>query len=226
MKTILSTVILGVILMSLRAGTSPLLPKGGASPVTANCFCQASIDNLTGKTSPFGVFKDFTDEVNTSYGGWFQQSEENQADCKQLCKTAAEAVGRDGLVKAACAANVPTWPPNYMATVGVFSRVGVRPFRLAVSFGDFIYKPTIMKSVCVCPAGWWSNTSNKLADVTTDGKCKKVGGHFSIAPFPPDGTLIGSWGATFGNELWVFGTPANGGAPFCFPSTLQVGECY
>lgn len=67
-----------------------------------------------------------------------------------------------------------------------------------------------------CPAGWACNGCSPQVDggVTTDGKCKKAAcGPNSIAPYPPDGTQIGSWGFSWGNAFYAWGTSANGGKP-------------
>lgn len=71
-------------------------------------------------------------------------------------------------------------------------------------------------TVCTCPSGWTSNTTNTLGGVTTDGKCRKMVGHCALLPLekPPYGTAVGSWGI-FLSELFMWGTPQNGGAPTC-----------
>ena len=67
-----------------------------------------------------------------------------------------------------------------------------------------------------CPAGWVCNGCSPQVDggVTSDGKFKKLACQAnSIAPYPPDGTPIGSWGFSWGNAFIAWGTSANGGNP-------------
>lgn len=62
-----------------------------------------------------------------------------------------------------------------------------------------------------CPADWFNN-ENQPGGVTTDRGCKKRAGTITLATPPADGTHIGSWGFTWGNEVWAFNVPGNGGA--------------
>ena len=65
---------------------------------------------------------------------------------------------------------------------------------------------------CSCPKGWLANTTNEDGGVSADGKCKKlVCAPITVLP-PPNGTSIGNWGFTWGNEIWALGTKENGGA--------------
>ncbi|HVQ10031.1 MAG TPA: hypothetical protein VMS43_16520 [Allosphingosinicella sp.] len=63
-----------------------------------------------------------------------------------------------------------------------------------------------------CPAGWLSNTSNQPGDVTYDGRCKRLAGSLTVNPLPANGTQLGAWGFSWVNEMWAYGTAANGGA--------------
>ncbi len=66
---------------------------------------------------------------------------------------------------------------------------------------------------CSCPKGWLASSTNEDGGVSADGKCKKlVCAPIAVLP-PPNGTSIGNWGFTWGNEIWVWGTKENGGAP-------------
>lgn len=66
---------------------------------------------------------------------------------------------------------------------------------------------------CKCPKGWLSNMTNVNGGPTPDGKCKKLAcANISVAPLPPNGTPVGTWGFTWGNGLWAWGNAANGGA--------------
>jgi hypothetical protein len=66
---------------------------------------------------------------------------------------------------------------------------------------------------CHCPPGWLDNTTNVDGGGTRDGKCKKKVGIWDASMFPTG--LLGRWGFTVGNELWAWGTIANGGANIC-----------
>ncbi|MFY9619586.1 MAG: hypothetical protein WAM70_16800 [Pyrinomonadaceae bacterium] len=85
-----------------------------------------------------------------------------------------------------------------------------------------------------CPAGWVCNGCSPQVDggVTSDGKCKKLACQAnSIAPYPADGTQIGSWGFSWGNAFYAWGTSANGGKPIlniispAIPGSGSWGSC-
>lgn len=67
---------------------------------------------------------------------------------------------------------------------------------------------------CHCPKGWLANMTNVDGGSSPDRKCKKqVCGPFSPSvPPPSDGTAIGTWGFTWGDGIWVWGTSGNGGS--------------
>ncbi len=79
--------------------------------------------------------------------------------------------------------------------------------------------------VCTCPSGWAGNTGPGAN--TTDGRCKKLACQPNqVMPAPANGTVIGtappatgtsstSWGFSWGNAFYAWGTAANGGAPTC-----------
>lgn len=225
MKTIIGAIVVALTGMLLMPKVTSPLTRKRVAPALATCFCQASTDLLEGKTSPSGVFLDLTDQVNTSYGGIFQQQEANQVDCKNLCQTAAESIGEWGIRSAACAAGVATKPPDWLTHIGVYSRVGIRPFRVAKNIGDFLYKPELKKTVCTCPSGWFNNAN--VNGGVTEGGCKRLAAKpINITPLPANGTPVGTWGFTWGNEVWAFGTAANGGSPVCVEEVTQQKECF
>jgi hypothetical protein len=170
---------------------------------------------------------DLTAQVGKTYGGPSQQSEYNQDDCRRRCKIVADIVGEKNVRIAACAAGVVTWPPTWLAPLNAWSRVGIRPYRLARDFGTLISKPELKQKVCTCPQGWLSNTTNVAAGVTSDGRCKRLAAKpININPLPSDGTAVGSWGFTWGNELWAWGSTVNGGGAGCVDVITQQRECY
>lgn len=87
-------------------------------------------------------------------------------------------------------------------------------------------KPAVTSTTCTCPPTWLANMTNQDGGVTADGKCKKGWCVSNIGiPGPADGTPIGSWGFTWGNGVWVWGTVANGGAPKCVTITTSPAVC-
>jgi hypothetical protein len=65
-----------------------------------------------------------------------------------------------------------------------------------------------------CPKGWVCNGCDPQVDggVTTDGKCKQAACGPNHFPPPPNWTLIGEWGFTWGNYFYAWGSDANGGS--------------
>ena len=85
-----------------------------------------------------------------------------------------------------------------------------------------INKPAAFRMEWVCPPPWRSNTSNQIGGITGDQRCKKLQGTYSGPAFP-NGTQIGANVAfTWGNEIWVYGTTANGGAAIYQQYNLQT----
>jgi hypothetical protein len=74
-----------------------------------------------------------------------------------------------------------------------------------------------------CPGTWLANMTNVPGGVTADGKCKKLSGPISITPLPANGTPIGTYGFTWGGQVYAWGTPANGGAAVTI--TVSPGVC-
>lgn len=71
-------------------------------------------------------------------------------------------------------------------------------------------------TVCTCPTGWETNaTTGRDAGGANDGKCKKLAGQITAVAPPANGTQLGSWGFSWGKDLYEWGTRANGGAPQC-----------
>lgn len=134
----------------------------------------------------------------------------------------------EDLVSAAAASNSnfnnKTWLCQHIQQQGQFrvsayAAVGTRDYRVAQSI--FVTCTGGVKT-CICPATWLSRMTNVVGGVTPDGVCKKLAcdGN-TISPPPPNGTPIGTWGATWGNQFWAWGTTANGGAANCTTSPWQ-----
>lgn len=92
--------------------------------------------------------------------------------------------------------------------------------------GTLVNQPLVTKTTCTCPKGWLANETNVDGGVTADGKCKKgVCGPFIIANLPPDGTPVGTWGFTWNNGLYAWGTTENGGAAICHTTVITPKVC-
>jgi hypothetical protein len=88
-------------------------------------------------------------------------------------------------------------------------------------------KPAYSVTTCTCPKGWLANPTNVDGGVTADGKCKKAVCGWDAAVFPgyPANVAIGTWGFTWQNGIYAWGTTANGGAPNCVTVNYPAGPC-
>jgi len=177
----------------------------------AHCFCKLSCANLTNQTSASMVVKDYG-QIAT-YTGLNAQSDSNQTTCNTLCTKnyAAADTGSQAVAAAACALGCPNG-----SIVLAWSAVGTKEYKSAQQIGTLTNTPAVTKSKC--PTGWTCNGCSPQVDggFTSDGMCKKVACNGNtISPYPPDGTQIGnpSWGFSWGNAFYAWGTAANGGAP-------------
>lgn len=182
-------------------------PEAVAAASAATCFCKISYDDLTNKTSATGVCLDLTSVVAHSYGGLFPQSDQNQTDCTTRCTNAAASyTGSSGIASCACGAGVSNG-----TVVRAWSAVGTKEYKSAHQIGVVNRVPA--QTEARCPTGWWSATTNVDGGVTPDGRCKKVSAQpMTVTPLPPNGTAVGSYGFTWGNAVWAWGTQENGGA--------------
>lgn len=174
----------------------------------AHCFCKLSCANLTNNKNASMVIKDYGQLA--SYTGLNQQSDANQTACNTLCtQKAAPDTGSQAVASAACALGCPNG-----SLIRAWSAVGTKEYKSAQFIGTLTNTPAVTKSKC--PTGWACNGCNPQVDggFTSDGKCKKLACQANtISPYPPDGTQIGTWGFSWGNAFYAWGTTANGGAP-------------
>jgi len=99
-----------------------------------------------------------------------------------------------------------------------YSAVGTANYRAAYAIGTLTNQPAVTTYTYQCPPTWYSNTTNVLGGATTDGKCKKLSAKpLTITPWPLPGTPISSYGFTWYDEVWAYGTAANGGAAIATP---------
>jgi len=191
--------------------------------VAATCFCIISYDNLHYQLQRTGVCYDLTQAINKTYSGANQQGSANQNDCKARCNaTAASLISTETqkIADCACAAGKPTGTP-----LRGYSSVGTKAYVVAnETMGNLQNIAEVKTTTCKCPTGWLSNT-NVDGGVTTDGKCKKNVGTINSSILPPDGTVLGSWGFTWGNGIWAYGSSANGGEPTCTIVITQSKVC-
>lgn len=179
-------------------------------PFAAHCYCKAIVfignDAGTSISNPIIDFGTLGSSWATPVG--------HNTECEQRCSAAA---AQDANF------NNKTWLCQHIMQPGnqrvsAYSSVGTGAgshYRVAQS----IYTTCSGGgTTCTCPSAWMSNT-NVAGGITTDGKCKKLACQESgISPAPPNGTQIGSWGFTWGNGFWAWGSAANGGSPNCVSS--------
>lgn len=191
---------------------------------TATCFCKLTCDDLTNKKSATNVFMDLTGEVGKTYSGLNPQNDNNQTDCNTRCTTAAaKYTGNQGVAAMAC----PTCPNG--GVVRAWSAVGTREYKSAQQIGVLVNKPEVKQTTCTCPKGWVSNGTNQTdGGVTYEGpkSCKKMACQaINILPLPTNGTQLGDWGFTWGNALYAWGTPQNGGGSKCITNIISPAIC-
>ncbi len=210
-----------VILLALQALSMP-------AQAAATCFCKVSKDVLWNKTSATGVLLDLTGEVNKSFTGAYQQHEDNQKSCKNTCaKLIADKYTKNlGIAQATCAAGAAN-----LTEIKAWSAVGTKAYREAAVVGVIVNQAPVTTTICRCPNGWFTNNTpnsnvNGGVTVVTSGNCKRLAGYMvNVNPLPPNATAMGSWGFTWFDQLWEYGTTANGGAPQCITSVVSPAAC-
>jgi hypothetical protein len=186
---------------------------------SATCWCKAYIGSSPDDQNSHeaNVLYDLTNAVGLTFAGFNpQDNTSHRAACRGSCKGNAEAT-QQNIASYACTHGVADG--RY---IGAYATLGARPLQNDF-FKKLVNRPA--DPVCKCPAGWMSNITNQNGDVSSDGKCKKNLGNILIPPFPPLGTPIGTWGFTWADGVYVWGTPENGGAcsPFLpFPPLPRI----
>lgn len=167
------------------------------------CDCRISKDDLSGKVIATGTVQIVPVGPQPNFNA-----------CHSACGSSSfQHVGSQSVATASCNANPPA--PNgrliraYNKISGIPASNFYTPARV---IGTLVNTPASTQHVWRCPATWLSNTSNQSGDVTTDGRCKRVAGPIIITPLPDNGTQIGSWGFTWNDRIFAYGSPANGGA--------------
>lgn len=233
MKKTMKYLSFGALVLALMATWAP------EAEAAATCFCKISKDNLaiSGNTTSSGVCKDLTSQIGKTYAGVYPQHNDNQEDCNNRCKQAImPLIGvpisnpsysginsqRQSVATACCALGAASGSQIY-----AFSAVGTKAYRsvpqgaAAQLIGTLSNSPAVTQTAC--PAGWLANMTNVNGGITADGKCKKVSGSISIVPLPTSGSQIGAYGFTWGNQVYAWGTQANGGA--AVTTTISPAVC-
>lgn len=181
----------------------------------AHCFCKAIIN--VGNTAGTSIPNPLLDlgqvaSYSTAIG--------HNSDCENACSLAASNNANF---------NNKTWLCQRIRVAGhhrvsAYAAVGANgTYRVAQSI-EFDCSGGV--TTCTCPTDWICNGCSPQVNggVTSDGKCKKLACQpDTITPPPPNGTPIGTWGFTWGNGFYAWGTAANGGAPTCV-TTPWVGH--
>ncbi|HEV2851319.1 MAG TPA: hypothetical protein VHC97_00790 [Thermoanaerobaculia bacterium] len=199
------------LILALALAALATLIGFGAAPAfaVAHCFCKAieNVGNTAGTSIPnplidFGQLATY----NTAIG--------HNSDCENKCSQAASNSANF---------NNKTWWCQLLKVKGhhrvsAYAAVGANGIYRVTQSIEF--DCTGGDTTCTCPKGWVCNGCSPQVDggITIDGKCKKLACQPDvISPPPADGTQIGnpSWGFSWGNAFYAWGTTANGGAPNC-----------
>lgn len=176
------------------------------------CFCKAT---RSGQSTILNLASSKPYEITGGPG--VALVPENMSNCRKHCLKQAQD-RRLEIAAAACSMGVPddTW-------ITIQHTLGTRRYFETAHF-KLTNKPATPRMEWVCRAPWRSNTSNQIGGITQDRRCKKLHGTYTGPAFP-NGTDIGGGNAfTWGNEIWVYGTAANGGAALYQQYNLQVIE--
>lgn len=212
----------------LRAQAGSRSAKSLAQKVIPSyqCNCVIHIMNLTGQNSAGGV-------------GMLQNflpasSQPSANACQNWCSSkAAQYVHPQNLSQAtasqaclAAAQNGATIRAYYKTTGMLQTGPFANTYQPAVALGVLVNIPAVTKQGWRCPPAWNSNTSNQPGDFTNDQRCKRLAGSITINPVPADGTQLGNWGFSWGNELWAYGSVTNGGAPAFGTFVVTPRQCH
>lgn len=204
-------------LAALIACPPPVLAAGIIKTTKVTCFCKASSASQSFQPNPSAVIYDMTGSAALTFTGSFGVAHvpANMGDCRNKCRTVA-INEKSQIAAAACARNIAndSW-------IHINHTLGTRPYFDTVAL-KLINKPASPHKEWICPSPWHSNTSNQVGGITTDGRCKKLHGTYTGPAFPNGTQLGGNSAFTWGNEIWVYGTSANGGAAVYQQYGLQV----
>ncbi len=197
------------------------LTIGGGSQT---CFCKISSDNLQGATNATHVCNDLTGNVGVHYnaGQIPLAQDKREADCSTKCSTAAASYTQPGTLKQAVAACACANGAPNGANIFAWSAVGTGPYKTSAPIIAPLHRTAAVVET-KCPSGWLANQTNVDGGVTVDGKCKKLSGPLSVMPVPPNGTALGTYGFSWGNAVYAWGTTANGGA--AITTTISAATC-
>jgi hypothetical protein len=166
------------------------------------CVCYLSVNSLTNNTSPAGSLYSVSSPATISAN--------SPSQCQSAC--AARATSNLQAEASNLCIGGPYNVPNGTTVRGYYKYTGT--FQFAAVLGVLTNTPLVSSAQWQCPPTWYSNTALQLGGITGDQKCKKMAGSISGVSAPANGTQLGSWGFTWGNELWAWGSAANGGAAF------------
>ncbi|HQU86527.1 MAG TPA: hypothetical protein PKY59_25575, partial [Pyrinomonadaceae bacterium] len=191
----------------------------------ATCFCKISCKDLTNQSATSGndILLDITGEVGLIFNELFPEKPANQNECNKRCTEESAKYIKTQLFAAKACENCPDG-----AVINAYSAVGTKPYRSAQYIGQLVKKPEVKETICTCPKGWFSNKTQTDGGVTYEGakSCKRISCQaINILPLPIDGTPLGDWGFTWGNALYAWGTPQNGGGSKCITRIISPAVC-
>ena len=199
--------VLGTALLIALSICPPIAAAKGLLRTTVSCFCKASPQRQSFQPNPSAIFYDLTGSVALSFTGGpgvaFMPA--NMSDCSKKCASVARNE-KSQIAAAACARGIADG-----STIYIDYSLGTRPYFDLLGW-KLINKPTSDLQGWICPSPWLSNTSNQINGLTADGRCKKLHGTYTGPAFPNGTQLGGNSDFTWGNEIWVYGNSANGGA--------------
>lgn len=195
-------------------------------PNSCHCYGVISYSDLTNANTRRDVCFDFGELA--TYGTLINcsKNQSNKNDCQKRVADATAALTaaqRQSIAQCLCDHGVPSG-----STIRAYAAVGTENYGAAATFRTYVNTAEVTNTVCKCPPGWLANATNVDGGVTVDGKCKRgVCGPWSTATFPPppNGTPVGTWGFTWGNGLYAWGTAANGGRAKCVTTMVSPSVC-
>lgn len=204
-----------------RATNGPGVPEASEAAPTKKCTCVASKGGWNnGIVYNYGVIATYR-LLDLKAPG----------KCSKACSDLVS--GKNSIANATTLCASTNWSGGCVRGYGYIGAIGTN--NADGTAGNLICKaPVAAVTQQKCPAGWTCNGCSPQVDggVTNDGRCKKLACQAnSIAPYPPDGTPIGSWGFSWGNAFIAWGTSANGGNPIttilsaAIPGSGSWGPC-